>query len=134
MDAMDISVITATSVTLLSAFLSEAGKGFAKKTGEVVWNKTSELYNLIVTKIKGINSAEEALAELSQNPTDEDTQAVMRKQLKKIIISDPKFAKVIENLLIEVQQAGGDVIIQRFSMSGGRADTIIQMGKGKVEK
>ena len=130
---MDIFAVTATVVTLLAAFLSEAGKGFAKKAGETAWNKTSELYNLIVAKIKGVKTAEEALADLSQDPTDEDTQAVMRQILKKTILSDPEFGKSLENLLVEVQQSGGDVIIQNFSMSGGQADTIIQMGKGKIE-
>ncbi|HCU22389.1 MAG TPA: hypothetical protein DF698_05785 [Candidatus Atribacteria bacterium] len=131
---MDLVILSTTAVTLISAFFSQAGKGFAKKAGEAAWKKTEKLFNYVTLKIKGNMSAEEALSDLKKTPDDLDARAALRVQLRKILSEDNEFAKELEKIVNTIKVAGGDIIIQQFTMSGGRADSVIQLGKGNVEK
>ena len=101
-----ISVIAAAAITILIPYFQEVGKGFAKKAGESAWEKCEDLYQALIKKFKGKPSAEEALSDLKNNPTDEDNQASLRKELRKFLEVDKVFAEELSRLIDDAQKAG----------------------------
>ena len=101
---MDITILSATAVALLSPYLAEAGKAAAKKAGEAIADTVPKIYQVIKAKFAQKPTAAEALTELEKNPTDEDLQAAIRVQLKKLLAEDSSFANQLQQL-IETAQA-----------------------------
>ncbi len=96
---MDPAAVATTVVAFLSPYLVEGGKAAAKKVGE-------KLVAAIERRFKGKHAAEEALTDVKNNPQDEDFQAALRVQLKKMMKKDETFAAELAELLDEAKAAG----------------------------
>lgn len=110
MEPVVIGSIATAAVKLLSPFFAEVMKGAASETGKATAGtavaKVRELYNAVRTKFVGVSPAEEALNDLEKAPDDEDTQAALRAQLKKILASDEVFAAQLSGLIKGAEVAG----------------------------
>jgi hypothetical protein len=73
------------------------------------------LWRAITSRFKGKAAAEEAVKDLVAQPADGDNQAAFRKELRKVLESDPTFAAECEHLLTSAQQEAGDTIVNTGS-------------------
>lgn len=92
MDPQTASIIATTAVGFLGPYLSKAGEAIAKKIGE-------DIYHVLKARFSKKPSAQEALADLEKAPSDTDFQAVLRVQLKKLLLEDEAFAEQLQHLL-----------------------------------
>ena len=103
---MEITALT----TFLSPFLPyllKLGKGAAEtatetaasKFGEVTWQKAQEVWALLKPKIEAKESAKEAVVDAANDPEDEDSQTVLRVQIKKLLVDDEALANQLANIL-----------------------------------
>lgn len=127
---MDIAAIAAAAVALLTPYLVKAGEAVAKKAGETVWDKASELYQVLRTRFRGDPIKESALTDLQQMPEDGDTQASLRKELKKVMQDDPRFAEQLLSILKEAGQTETGATI--ISMAAGDYANQIGVVQGDV--
>lgn len=127
---MDIQLIASTTVALLSPYLVKAGEVIANKASEAIWDKAAQLYQIVKEKFKGNTTAEVALADLEQMPNDEDSQAALRKELKKTMQSDANFGEQLRLLLQEAgkTQQGASIITQ----IAGKKSTLFGVVHGDV--
>jgi len=111
---MDPVTIAATAVSLLSPYLGKlagkAGEKLAEAAGNAAWKTTAELYASLKARFAGDHCAEGALQDLEQTPDDEDRQAAVRSQLKKLLAAEPEFARQLLDLLKAADEAGADAV------------------------
>lgn len=107
MDAQTLNVIATTAVGFLFPYLAQAGEAAAKKIGE-------DIYQALKTRFGKKPTAQETLNDLEKAPNDQDHQAALRVQLKKLLAEDEAFAAQLQNLLQEAgeTEAGATVIKQ----------------------
>lgn len=118
MDPGTISLLASTTVAFLSPYLAKAGEAAAKKIGE-------DLYQVIKARFRKESTAKAALDDLTETPGDEDIQAQLRVQLKKLMKEDKKFAGQIEQITQEANQTeAGATIIKQVA-----GDNAIQFGQ-----
>ena len=99
---MNISTLTtflAPVLPYLTKLGDKAAESAAEKLGEATWTKAIAIWNQLHPKIKDKPAAQEAIADLSQNPDDPDLQAVFRVQLKKILGQDDELCQAIAKIL-----------------------------------
>lgn len=128
---MDINLLVKTLAPCLPFLLNlgnKAAEGTSQKIGEDVWKKVKAIWNKLQPKIKAKETASEAVIDLANNPEDDDFQAALRVQLKKILEADKQLAAEITKILEKSEpQPVGDNI----QMSGESKDqsTFKQVGK-----
>ncbi len=108
---MDPVTLSTAIVALLSPYLAEAGKAAAKKTGEAIANATPKIYQAVKAKFNQKPAAVEALSDLKENPSDEDIQAAVRVQLKKLLAEDASFASQLQQLLEMAQSTDASTVV-----------------------
>ena len=85
---MDITALT-TFLTPFLPFLLKLGQGAtesaASKFGEAAWQKAQTMWTALSPKVDAKETAKEAATDVANNPEDEDYQAVLRVQLKKLL-------------------------------------------------
>ncbi|MBD2596424.1 hypothetical protein H6G74_19115 [Nostoc spongiaeforme FACHB-130] len=99
---MDIALIVKFLVPCLPFLLNVGGKvaeGASQKVGEDVWNKAKAIWGKLQPKVEAKEAAKEAAADVAQTPDDEDLQASLRVQLKKILDADTALAEEIAQIL-----------------------------------
>jgi hypothetical protein len=102
---MDPNIALATSVVAtLAPYLVKAGEEFAKEVGKTAVSKIETLYQFLNKRFKNHPSAKEALDDLKTKPDDEDAQAALRVQIKKLLKADPTLVKTIQQMLDEIKQ------------------------------
>jgi hypothetical protein len=101
---MDISALAAAATSCLTPalpFLMKAGeKGIETiggKMGVGVWETAKALWQ----RLSSIPSVELAAREVASTPEDEDAQAALRYQLKKVLAADEQLASALAQLLEE---------------------------------
>jgi hypothetical protein len=112
---MDPVIIATSVVTWLVPYLAQAGESVTKKIGE-------RFYAAIKARVEDKPSAKEAINDLEKAPTDEDAQAAMRVQLKKLLTEDSAFAAEVEKLLQAAEATGANPSISAKdrSIAAGR--------------
>lgn len=116
--------IAATAVTVLSPYLTEAGKEAAKTAGKEAVLHGGKLLGWLRGTMTGRGA--EALAELEQAPTDPDNQGDVRKQLTKLLTETPALADELRALLAETAPAG-DALTQTVT---GNSNKVVAIGSG----
>ncbi|MEM6399042.1 MAG: hypothetical protein AAF757_02260 [Cyanobacteria bacterium P01_D01_bin.116] len=99
---MDINLlvrILAPCLPFLMTFSNKAAEGASQKVGEDIWNKVKTIWGKLQPKVKAKEAAQEAARDVAKNPEDEDSQAALRVQLKKILEADPELAAEIAQIL-----------------------------------
>ena len=89
--------LASAAVAILSPYLAKAGEGAAKKIGEEAVDTGGRLLGWMRAKLGG--RAREALDDLVVKPDSEDNQADLRKQLTKMLVTDPGLAVELRALL-----------------------------------
>nr|MBD2215371.1 hypothetical protein [Nostoc linckia FACHB-104] len=72
-------------------------------------NKAKAIWAKLLPKVEAKEAAKEAAADVAQNPDDEDLQASLRVQIKKILDSDTALAEEIAKIWQETKSADGSV-------------------------
>ena len=109
-------------VSLLAPFLGrllegpmEAAQEAAGRAGDVAWKHAVSIWRKVWPKLQERPSAEEAAREVANNPEDEDAQASLRLQLRKLLEQDPALARELEGPLAEASRdgvvAGGESVV-----------------------
>lgn len=129
---MDIALlvkILAPCLPFLMNVGNKAVEGASQKIGEDVWNKGKAIWGKLNPQVEAKQTALEAATDLANHPEDEDLQAALRVQLKKILESDTALAAEITKILQTTSptQPTGDNI----QISGQSYDqsTLKQVGK-----
>ncbi|MGA2403882.1 MAG: hypothetical protein ABSG91_19605 [Syntrophobacteraceae bacterium] len=128
---MDPAIIASTTAALLSSYLVKAGEKAAEEVGKKLPQAVCKVWDTIMLKFRGEAAAKESIKDLVANPEDADNLASFRKELKKLLISDPTFAADLTGLIESVAGGGGETIVITGSGSvatkGGLAS-----GKGGI--
>ncbi|AFZ24262.1 hypothetical protein Cylst_2018 [Cylindrospermum stagnale PCC 7417] len=130
---MDIALIVKLLAPCLPFLLNVGNKvveGASQKLGEDGWNKGKAIWAKLQPKVEAKEAAKEAAADVAQKPEDEDLQASLRVQLKKILEADTALAEEIAKILqSESAQPTGDNI----QISGESYDNSTFKQVGKIE-
>lgn len=130
---MDIALLVkvlAPCLPFLMTVGNKAVEGASLKVGEDVWNKAKAIWAKLHPKVETKAAAQEAAADVAKNPEDEDLQASLRVQLKKILETDTALAAEITRILqAETAQPTGD----NFQMHGESRDQSTFKQVGKIE-
>ncbi|MEO0969840.1 MAG: hypothetical protein AAFX80_16295 [Cyanobacteria bacterium J06639_18] len=105
-------------------------EGASQKVGEDVWKKAKAIWVKLQPKVKAKEAAQEAVRDVTQNPEDEDSQAALRLQLKKILEADPELATEITQILQEESRSSAS---HNFQMRGESYDQSTFKQVGRIE-
>ena len=136
---MDIATLT-TFITPFLPFLVKLGKeattaateSAAGKFGEAAWQKAQAVWTALSPKVAAKAATQEAVMDVANAPEDEDCQAALRVQLKKLFAHDEALANAITQILREETSDGipGNQIVQ--TVTGNQNQVIGQVMGGKV--
>jgi hypothetical protein len=115
---MDIALIVKFLAPCLPFLLNVGGKvaeGAAQAVGEDGWNKAKAIWAKLLPKVEAKEAAKEAAADVAQNPDDEDLQASLRVQIKKILDADTALAEEIAKIWQETKSADSSVSLNAQS-------------------
>ena len=110
---MDIPTLAKQIVVFLTPFLpyllkagEKAAEEVGKKLGAEAWERAKALWG----KLRGKERVVQAAQDLAAAPDDEDAQAALRYQLKKLLAADQALAAEVARLWGEAQAAGVTVV------------------------
>jgi hypothetical protein len=127
---MDIALIVKFLAPCLPFLLNVGNKaveGASQKLGEDVWEKAKAIWAKLQPKVEAKEAAKEAVADVAESPEDEDSQASLRKQLKKILDADTALGEEIAKILQASAEKPGDNI--QMSANAYDQSTVKQVGK-----
>jgi hypothetical protein len=136
---MEIATLTAFLSPFLPTLLKLGGKAVEKATesasgkfGEAAFKKAEAVWAKLSPKVEAEEAAKEAAIDVAKSPEDEDSQAVLRVQLKKLLEQDEELMKAIEQILAADAPDGtsGTQIVQ--NVTGNQNQVIGQVLGGKV--
>ncbi|MDZ8091801.1 MAG: hypothetical protein RMZ42_07640 [Nostoc sp. DedQUE05] len=126
---MDIALLVKFLAPCLPFLLNVGNKaveGASQKVGEDVWNKAKAIWAKLHPKVEAKEAANEAATDVAQKPEDEDLQASLRVQLKKILEADTALAEEIAKILQASTNQPGDNI--QVSANAYDQSTVKQVG------
>lgn len=134
MNNSSLTTIAAAVVSLLVPYLKNLVEGLVKRSGEEIgtkmgieaWGKAKQLYEFVKSRFSQQPNTTKIIAQLEKFPDDEDTQAIVRFQLKEEMASDENFARELANLLKEASEAGVDTIFHTTIV--GSVHKLVQIG------
>jgi hypothetical protein len=141
---MDIGALASsvtTALVPLLPYLLKAGETAAEETGKAVagqsWEWAKSLWTKLKPKVEAKPDALVAAQDVAQAPGDEDLQAVLRVQLKKLLTEDQSLAEEVSRWLEQGKAAGINVsaIGERSVAIGGdvKGSTIVTGDQNKVK-
>jgi hypothetical protein len=114
---MDITTLAKDVTLFLTPFLpyllkagEKAAEEAGKKLGGDAWERAKTLWGKLRPKVEAKPAAQEAVADAAAAPQDEDAQATLRLQLKKLLAEDEPLAQELARLLPQSGPAGQTVI------------------------
>ncbi|MBK9234102.1 MAG: hypothetical protein IPO15_25500 [Anaerolineae bacterium] len=120
---MDIATLAKDVALFLSPFLpyllkagEKAAEEAGKKLGGDAWERAKGLWSRLRPKVEAKPAAQEAVADAVTEPENEDAQATLRQQLRKLLAEDDDLAREIGQQWAAAQAAGVTIIA-----SGDRA-------------
>ncbi len=133
---MDITALTALLAPFLPILMklgSKAAEAAAQKSGEDGWNKAKAIWEKLHPKVEAKEAAKEAATDVALNPNDEDLQAALRVQLKKLLDQDEALTKAIAQLMQEDAEADSSGTSLKQTATGNQQQRIGKVeGQGKV--
>ncbi len=94
---MEIATLTAFLTPFLPSLLGKAvekaTESASGKFGEVAFAKAQAVWAKLSPKVEAKEAAKEAVIDVANSPEDEDSQAALRKQLKKLLEQDEELFK-----------------------------------------
>jgi hypothetical protein len=119
--------ITVSMVPLLP-YLFKAGEAAAEEAGKklagAAWDELKKLWRILRPSIEVKPAALEAAHEAAVAPDDDDAQAALRFQLKKLLTEDPALAAAVDQWWKQAKRSGIEMTIQgnRNIAVGGQVD------------
>jgi hypothetical protein len=114
MDVTTLAKDLAVFLTPLMPYLLKVGEKAAeeagKKLGGDAWERAKGLWAKLRPKVEAKPATQEAVQDAAAAPNDEDIQAALRLQLRKLLAEDAMLAREIERVWQEAQQASATVI------------------------
>jgi len=114
MDEVSTAKELAAYLTPFLPYLVEAGKyaagAAAKKFGDSAWNGATALWQRLWPKVEERPVLKGAFDDLINSPEDEDVQAALRIQLRKILLEDGALAEELAQILDELKDSGVHVV------------------------
>lgn len=101
---MDIALLVKFLAPCLPFLLkvgNKAVEGASEKVGQDVWDKAKAIWAKLHPKVEVKEAAKKAVIDVAQKPEDEDLQASLRVELKKILDADTPLAEEIAKILQE---------------------------------
>ncbi|MFK8183341.1 MAG: CHAT domain-containing protein [Phormidesmis sp.] len=134
---MEISTL-ATFLTPFLPYFLKLGKGAdetetetaANQFGEAVWQKAQMVWAVLGSKVDAKASAKEAAADVVNEPEDEDSQAALRNQLKKLLANDEALANQLATIFQSDNSTSTTQITQ--TVKGNKTQTIGPISGGQV--
>jgi hypothetical protein len=141
---MDIGALASsvtTALVPLLPYLLKAGEKAAEETGKTVagqsWEWAKSLWTKMRPKVETNPAALVAAQDVAEAPGDEDLQAVLRVQLKKLLTEDQSLAEEVASWLEQGRAAGINVSAtgERSVAIGGdvKSSTIVTGDQNKVK-
>lgn len=141
---MDIGALAGsltTALVPLLPYLLKAGDKAAEETGKAVAGQTLEwaksLWSKLKPKVEAKPEALEAAQDIAQYPDDQDAQAALRRQFRKLLTEDQSLAEEVSRWLEQGKAAGITVTAsgERSVAIGGdvKGSTIITGDRNKVK-
>ncbi len=124
---MDAATLAQEATRILAPFLpyllTKAGEKAAEVVGEKfgaeLWETAQELWGRLFPKVKEKPAALEAAQDVAANPEDEDAQAALRLQLRKLLSQDHFLAQEVARILEEARARGVTVAFGERSVAVG---------------
>jgi hypothetical protein len=111
--------------------VDQATQGALQKFGADAWDKAKSLWHPLKTKVESRPALQEAVIDVVAEPIDEDLQAVLRTQLKKLFQEDPTFAQEMAELFAKVNVGGANASGNRsVAIKGNVSGSNIVTGDG----
>lgn len=139
---VDLTTLAKDLITFLTPFLpyllkagDKAVEEAGKKLGADAWERAKALWGKLRPKVEAKPAAQEAAQDVAQAPVDEDAQAALRLQLKKLLNEDEAFAKEVARLWEGAKSAGVTVIAhgeRSVAIGGGVSGSSIITGDKNV--
>ncbi len=114
---MDIATLAKEVALFLTPFLPyllKAGEKAAEEAGKELggdaWERAKGLWSRLRPQLEAKPTAQEAVTDAAAAPHDEDAQAALRLQLKKLLTENEELAHEIERQLAAAQAAGVTII------------------------
>ncbi|MEM8949491.1 MAG: hypothetical protein AAGA21_10305 [Pseudomonadota bacterium] len=123
---IEVAPLAASAVALLSPYLVDGSKEFAKKVGASAAEGVGSLISLVKGKLAG------PVAEFEAAPADEDNQTLLRIQLKKALEANPTFAEEVQTLVKDIEAKGGAPVKQMMNVTGDHNRSAQISGSGNT--
>lgn len=140
---MDIGALASsltTALVPLLPFLLKAGEKAAEETGKSVagqsWEWAKSLWTKLKPQVEAKPAALEAAQDVARAPEDEDLQAVLRVQLKKLLTEDQSLAEEVSRWLDQGKAAGNNVTVsgeRNIAIGGDAKGNTFVTGNQKVK-
>jgi hypothetical protein len=117
MDPATLTTFLAPCLPFLLKGGEEAVKEAGKNLGGDTWQTAKAVWAKLFPKLKAKPAAQEAAEDVAKAPDDEDSRAVLRVQLKKLLAEDQALAEEIAQLMQQRSKAaaGSDNIQQQIT-------------------
>ena len=89
----------------------------AQQIEDTSWDLASKVWGRLGSKIEARPAAREAAADVAAQPADEDAQAALRVQLRKLLVDEPD----LQNELAALLKEAGNASTTTVNVSGDRA-------------
>ena len=86
MDIVTLTALLAPHLPTLMKLGGKAAESAASKVGADTWETVKKIWAKLSPRIEAKESAKEAAIDVANNPDDEDLQAALRVQLKKLLV------------------------------------------------
>lgn len=127
---MDVTVLVKDVIPFLAPFLpyllkagEKAAEEAGEKLGEASWERAKALWGRLRPKVEAKPAALEAAQDVAAQPDDEDAQAALRRQLKKLLAEDQALAAEVARLM-------ADEVTQRVTAEGGSSVEDVEQRAG----
>ena len=133
MDIVTLTALLAPHLPTLMKLGGKAAESAASKIGADTWETVKKIWAKLSPRIEAKESAKEATIDVANNPEDQDLQAALRVQLKKLLEQDKELAEAIAKILADTppEVIAGVQITQ--NVTGNKNLTIGQMTGGSVQ-
>ena len=123
---LDIAALASTLTGLLAPALpylvkfgEQAGTEASKKIGLDAWEQAKTLWDRLRPRFEKKLAAQEAANDVADDPSNEDAQAALRQQLKKLLVEDSDFALELAKVLASRTTPSGIAIDSSVNVQGG---------------
>jgi hypothetical protein len=103
-----ISMLAATTVTLLAPYLKKLAEGAASEAGKAAWGAATQVYQAVAARFGRQPDSAAALESVKAAPDDPARQEDLRTHLERVIGADPDFQKTLLGLLDKAADSGVD--------------------------